>query len=61
MNSTEAILDPGLTGRRVPLPIVTADSELVARFLRGETDAVETVDEWIASAAWPYQRRLADR
>lgn len=37
------------------------DREMVARFLRGEKDAVETVDGWIARAAWPYQRRLADR
>jgi RNA polymerase sigma-70 factor, ECF subfamily len=39
----------------------TDDQELVTRFLRGEADAVRTVDGWIARAAWPYQRRLADR
>ena len=37
------------------------DQEVVARFLKGETDAVGTVDGWISRAAWPYQRRLADR
>jgi RNA polymerase sigma factor (sigma-70 family) len=37
------------------------DREIVARFLRGERDAVGTVDGWISRAAWPYQRRLADR
>ena len=34
---------------------------MVTRFLRGETEAVGTVDGWISRAAWPYQRRLADR
>lgn len=37
------------------------DQEVVARFLRGESDAVGTVDGWIARAAWPYQRRLGHR
>src|SRR5215204_3022221 len=37
------------------------DKEIVARFLRGEADAIGTVDGWISRAAWPYQRRLADR
>src|SRR5436305_14764026 len=37
------------------------DQEVVSRYLRGETDAVGTVDGWISRAAWPYQRRLADR
>lgn len=36
------------------------DQEVVARFLRGDTEAVGTVDGWISRAAWPYQRRLAD-
>ena len=36
------------------------DKEMVSRFLRGDADAVSTVDRWISSAAWPYQRRLAD-
>jgi RNA polymerase sigma factor (sigma-70 family) len=39
----------------------TDDWEMVTRFLRGERDAVGTVDGWISRAAWPYQRRLADR
>jgi RNA polymerase sigma-70 factor (ECF subfamily) len=43
------------------LSMATDDREMVARFLRGETDAVGTVDGWISRAAWPYQRRLADR
>ena len=37
------------------------DQDVVTRFLRGEADAVNTLNEWIARAAWPYQRRLADR
>lgn len=37
------------------------DQEIVARFLRGEADAIGTVDGWISRAAWPYQRRLAHR
>ena len=39
----------------------TDDGEMVTRFLRGENEAVGTVDGWISRAAWPYQRRLADR
>lgn len=41
--------------------MVADDQEVVARFLKGEADAVGTVDGWISRAAWPYQRRLADR
>jgi RNA polymerase sigma factor (sigma-70 family) len=41
--------------------MATDDQELVSRFLRGEREAVKTVDGWILSASWPYQRRLADR
>ena len=37
------------------------DQEVVTRYLRGESEAVGTVDGWISRAAWPYQRRLADR
>ena len=37
------------------------DQEVVSRYLRGESEAVGTVDGWISRAAWPYQRRLADR
>ncbi len=37
------------------------DREMVALFLRGEAEAVRTMDGWISRAAWPYQRRLADR
>jgi RNA polymerase sigma-70 factor (ECF subfamily) len=37
------------------------DRDMVSRFLRGETEAIGTVDGWISRAAWPYQRRLADR
>jgi RNA polymerase sigma-70 factor, ECF subfamily len=36
------------------------DRELVTRFLRGDPEAVRTVDGWILSAAWSYKRRLAD-
>jgi RNA polymerase sigma factor (sigma-70 family) len=38
-----------------------SDQEVVARYLRGEDEAVGTVDGWISRAAWPYQRRLANR
>lgn len=41
--------------------MVTEDQEMAARFLRGEPDAVGTVDVWISRAAWPYQRRLVNR
>jgi RNA polymerase sigma factor (sigma-70 family) len=41
--------------------MATDDQEVVTRFLRGEADAVGTVDGWISRAAWPYQRRLANR
>lgn len=41
--------------------MATDDQDMVARFLRGDTDAVDTVDGWISRAAWPYQRRLANR
>lgn len=37
------------------------DQEMVTRYLKGEREAVGTVDGWISRAAWPYQRRLADR
>jgi RNA polymerase sigma-70 factor (ECF subfamily) len=37
------------------------DREMVTRFLRGDRDAVGTVDGWISRAAWPYQHRLANR
>ena len=37
------------------------EKEMVARFLKGEAEAVGAVDGWISRAAWPYQRRLAER
>ena len=37
------------------------DRDMVTRFLRGDADAVATLDSWISRAAWPYQRRLANR
>lgn len=37
------------------------DRDMVTRFLRGDADAVATLDSWISRAAWPYQRRLAHR
>jgi RNA polymerase sigma-70 factor (ECF subfamily) len=36
------------------------DQEVVQRFLKGDAEAVAEVDGWIARAAWPYHRRLAD-
>jgi RNA polymerase sigma factor (sigma-70 family) len=41
--------------------MATSDQEVVARYLRGDAGAVVTVDGWIARAAWPFQRRLANR
>jgi len=38
----------------------TNDQDVVSRFLRGESDAVGTINGWISRAAWPYQRRLSD-
>jgi RNA polymerase sigma factor (sigma-70 family) len=40
---------------------MTSDQEVVTRFLRGDAEAVGTVDGWIATAAWPFQRRLSNR
>ena len=37
------------------------EAEVVARYLRGDSQAVGTVDGWIARAAYPYQRRLSSR
>ena len=37
------------------------DAEVVTGYLRGDDEAVGTVDGWISRAAWPYQRRLASR
>jgi RNA polymerase sigma factor (sigma-70 family) len=39
----------------------TSDQEVVSQFLRGDAEAVGTVDGWIATAAWPFQRRLSSR
>jgi RNA polymerase sigma factor (sigma-70 family) len=41
--------------------MVNDDQEMVARFLRGDANAIGMVDGWISRAAWPYQRRLANR
>ena len=41
--------------------MMATDQETVDGYLKGESGAVGTVDGWIARAAWPYQRRLADR
>src|SRR3954453_434476 len=43
------------------LRMMANDQEVVSRYLKGESEAVGTVDGWISRAAWPYQRRLADR
>jgi RNA polymerase sigma-70 factor (ECF subfamily) len=40
--------------------MITDDQEVVTRYLRGDAEAIGTVDSWISRAAWPYQRRLAD-
>jgi RNA polymerase sigma-70 factor (ECF subfamily) len=41
--------------------MMKTDQEVVSSFLRGDADAIGTVDGWISRAAWPYQRRLANR
>ncbi|MFL6192890.1 MAG: RNA polymerase sigma factor [Thermoanaerobaculia bacterium] len=41
--------------------MATDDREIVSRYLKGDSDAVVTVDGWISRAAWPYQRRLSER
>jgi RNA polymerase sigma factor (sigma-70 family) len=41
--------------------MATEDQETAAQFLKGESEAVKTVDGWISRAAWPYQRRLGNR
>jgi RNA polymerase sigma-70 factor (ECF subfamily) len=41
--------------------MMATDQETVTGYLKGESEAVVTVDGWISRAAWPYQRRLADR
>jgi RNA polymerase sigma-70 factor (ECF subfamily) len=41
--------------------MTATDQEIIAGYLKGESEAVETVDGWISRAAWPYRRRLADR
>src|ERR1700724_404201 len=41
--------------------MVTSDQELVSEYLRGDAEAVRTIDNWISRAALPYQRRLANR
>ena len=39
----------------------TGNRGLAARFLAGETEAVRTIDDWIALAASPFRQRLAAR
>ena len=36
----------------------TDDQEVVARYLRGESEAVGLVDGWIQRAAWPFHPRM---
>jgi RNA polymerase sigma-70 factor (ECF subfamily) len=43
------------------MAMMANDQEMVSRYLKGDREAVGTLDGWIARAAWPYQRRLADR
>jgi RNA polymerase sigma-70 factor, ECF subfamily len=40
--------------------VATKDQDTVERFLRGEAEAVGTVNYWIGHAAFRYHRRLAD-
>lgn len=41
--------------------MATDDREIVSRYLKGDSEAIGTVDGWISRAAWPYQRRLSER
>jgi len=41
--------------------MATEDQEIAARFLSGDSTAVEVVDGWISRAAWPFRRRLSER
>lgn len=35
-----------------------SDERLIEAFLKGEREAVETIDRWLERATWPYRRRL---
>lgn len=39
--------------------MVSPDQNLIAGFLKGESEAVRTIDEWIMKAAFSYKIRLA--
>jgi RNA polymerase sigma-70 factor (ECF subfamily) len=41
--------------------MMATDQEIIDGYLKGESEAVKTVDGWISSAAWSYKERLADR
>jgi hypothetical protein len=47
-------------GKITGSPMTTDDQEIIARYLRGEPEAVGTVEKWISGAACHYQRQLAD-
>jgi RNA polymerase sigma-70 factor, ECF subfamily len=34
------------------------DADLIDRYLSGDRHALETLDDWIAQASWPFKRRL---
>lgn len=34
------------------------DADLIDRYLSGDRRAVDTLDEWISQASWPFKRRL---
>lgn len=38
---------------------ISPEQDLIVRFLAGKPDAVRTIDEWIAKAAYSYKNRLA--
>jgi RNA polymerase sigma factor (sigma-70 family) len=38
---------------------ISPEQDLIACFLAGKPDAVRTIDEWIAKAAYTYKNRLA--
>lgn len=50
----------GRTGFRAEKAAVwAADTEVIDLYLKGQKQAVRTVEGWIARAAYPYQKRLA--
>ena len=43
------------------VPVRPDDQDMIDRLLDGDRGALRMVDDWIAQAASPYRRRLADQ